>query len=368
MQLEDFDVAVSMTGLTVPYGQALRAKRPVVGTEAVLAILIRSTPYLPDKARALIRDRPPRNGHGESGAALDDHARGRVASVRAVREAQWVAWMRYQRRGGTPPVWHQGVLAALDAAVDVAKEVGTQLVTSEHVLIGLLRNPPSGVRDQLASAGLRADSLLALLEPHRADPGSFATPSLSDLTMYGARPDAVPRWLRWPARLLAVGAQRGVGGRGPLLPAVLDEAGRQAVRAGVGQVDVAHLLLAIASVNWQLEYAGVRVPVLELTRRCGQVMVAHGVTYPSLLAVMTEHAVAVVGDPAMLSLPETSGFRAVIDRAVADAASQDVQALGSQHLVPAVLAVDDGPVTRALDTLGVDTTALLTDLAAIRSE
>jgi hypothetical protein len=266
----------------------------------------------------------------------------RVSAV--LREARW---RLAERQPVDRPVvgWHPSVAAALTATIAEARSAGVDRAGPNHLMVGLL-----GTGDEQApfAASLRAD-------PSWRQPGEPHVPLVNRLDITEELDERNGRLLAWLGRQLRRGRARRTRFGGTLAPNLLDEAARQAVRAGNGTVTPAHLVLAVASLRAQLDASGrsLRAAVVPWNAAV-ETLGRHGVT-------LERGAAALAPDPRQPIRPEwTSEAEAAVERSVALAAAAGDPEVGSSHLT--IAALEHEAAAALLATIGADPAAVRAEL------
>lgn len=278
------------------------------------------------------------------------------------------AWLvRRERRPAAragEPAFTTGVRAAVGEALMVAADAGAARAHAMHLLVGVLSDDTNRASALLARCGIDKEELcrqlpLATSVRHSARPYA---PTVDALALVGALDIRSPAWsrlARFAGRVLAPRSSTG-----PVVDFLEHEAIRQAVRTGSTQVGPAHLLVAIAAVQWQLDATGRRIADRYAPfNQAGAVLTGCGVPagaaarwlaghgQPTTAAATTRHRPwrNMSADPAF-----GEDAAEPVDRARDTAAALHHPYVGSTHLLLAVLADPDGAARRLLAGLEVD--------------
>jgi hypothetical protein len=279
------------------------------------------------------------------------------------------------RRASGPARWHTSTVSGLRAALEEARAAGVGYAGRTHLIAGLLHDPVGA----LSGLGADRDELIAMVraDPSWQEPGPPYGPCVSRLDAARELSERTGLRGRWDRKL----RRDWIGGnryRGAVLPTLLWEAARHAVRLDDGPVTAAHLLLAVVAMDAQLRVADRRLrPALQPFNGAAAVLDAHGVTLPRLVAALPSVRPT---DPVLV--PEgraqlVTGFTGTrwtaeavdtVDRAVALVRDAGHPATESSHLALAALEetaleAADSTAARLLAALDVDPAAARADTA-----
>ncbi|MFE2598287.1 Clp protease N-terminal domain-containing protein [Streptomyces sp. NPDC059396] len=302
----------------------------------------------------------------------------------AWRLAQWHTARRL--RGGDAPgdrPWPEpsGALrACLRHAFRLARAEGCPGVFSRHVARALLDLPGTRAREacalrrlDLAAAYAALDTLdtgaAAGAEEARAEEPGTAGPSTEGPGTERPQSAAVAVLRRaglledrsnWLARKVMAWTSGSLDDGTPVLFAVSVEAKRQAVRCGRSAAEPVDLLLAVLGLDRALSVARRSLPeALVAANEAAGLLRTRGVRPASL----TRSARAVDPLPVSGDVPFSAAAERTLAVARLTAAEHGAPGVGTVHLVAALLDDAEGPVPQQLRTLGVDLTALKTDLS-----
>jgi hypothetical protein len=305
------------------------------------------------------------------------HAPSRYA--RALREARWWVLRGNAREGRASgagagdgqgaPEWSGTVGTALDRATGPARSAGVTRLDVPHLLLGLLDSADSSVGTLVSGLGLNVDALRRKIRAGglAVEPPPF-TPLIDPLQVFGAIEDRSPWLVRWIPRMVARLTARQTKWGGPVLACLEREVMRQAVLMGHDTVQTSAVLLAIASLDAQLEASGHRLRKAYLPHnQGGRVLADAGFD----LHQAQSAAEPLVEEAETLPLGESSerfwdtgkpgdpawGVAAaqVIDRSAEIARERRHRDVGTSHLLAAVLAEEeDGAAAHLLSQLRVD--------------
>lgn len=339
----------------------------LIGTDYVLAALARQLPAM----RRELSPHSVRIRHGlRSGGTepalspgISDQDFETLALLRAASRDSLNGASR--RASLTSSVWTEGVRSAVGEALLQARHNGAQYAHGMHLVVAILGNRDYDACHLLRSLGIEAADLLRQL-PVTETVRENGTPiafvpnllSLFGVLETGGRQPALNRLRPWVGRRLLRLPRTGV-----FLPFVEQEAIRQAVRGGSGQVTEAHLLVALVALEQQLLATGKRFGepwgayngAGALLREC-----AVGYRPVAVRAAQFQAASArtdrrrrwrgLRGEPAF-------GFDAAeaVERAERLASENGHRYTGTSHLLAAMLTYQDGLASRLLQEVGVDT-------------
>ncbi|MEV4516200.1 Clp protease N-terminal domain-containing protein [Dactylosporangium sp. NPDC049525] len=274
------------------------------------------------------------------------------------------------RATAEPAQWHTSVVSGLWAALDEARQAGVGHAGRPHLIAGLLRDPAGALR----GLGDDRDELIAMVRaiPSWREPAPPYTPFVSRLDAARETSDRTGLRGRWDRKQ----RRDWIGGnryRSAVLPNLLWEAARQAVRLDDGPVTAAHLLVGVVVMHAQLRVADRQLrPVLRPFNGAPAVLEAHGVTLPRAVAglpsVRPADPVVVPEGRAQLVIGFTgTAWTAeavdTVDRAVALARDAGHPATESSHLALAALDDGHGTAARLLAALDADPAAIRADIA-----
>ncbi|MFJ5224889.1 Clp protease N-terminal domain-containing protein [Streptomyces sp. NPDC088400] len=278
--------------------------------------------------------------HADDGAAPAPEDEVEVTA--AWREAQWLAAENYSR--SLPDGWDgwpepsEALRSCLLRALRLAREEGTPGVRCRHVARVLLDLPGSRAvealklrRVDLTSAASALDAQ-AVAEAGTPGPESRTVVLLRRAGLLGERGT-------WWTRALMSWMSRAAGDGSPVLLAVRSEANRQAVRCGRREVEPVDLLLAIQGLDRALTVAGRSLPegIVPLNTAAA-LMRSHGVRPSTLIAGAIEAEPA----PVTAEVPYSTETERVIAAARLLAAEHGSRAVGTVHLLAALLADGEG--------------------------
>lgn len=212
-----------------------------------------------------------------------------------------------------PESFTSGASAVLDAAQDEAKALGFGWVSTEHLLLGLIREADGLVAEVLRSLGLGVES---------------ARVQVQSVTGRGIQPPE--------------------SGRIPLTPLsrqVLELAADQARRFKDSSIGQEHLLLALIR-----EGSG---DVVRILTRLGSGPAAIRDRYVQFAGLTKSAARSIRVAPGPLFERFTDGYRKVVIRAYAEAWMLGHDHVGTEHLLLALVGIDGEPAAEALSSLGV---------------
>ncbi|MFF3751028.1 Clp protease N-terminal domain-containing protein [Streptomyces sp. NPDC002018] len=307
------------------------------------------------------------SGDGTAAVSGDEH------EVEHEVDAAWrlARWQVAQRSGkGVAPSdreWPEpsGALrACLLHAHRLARGDASPGVCSRHVARALLDLP--GTRAREACVLRRLDPAAAYTELDTLDTrarngteppetGRPLSPAVTVLRRAGVLEDRS----NWLARTLMAWTTGSADDGSPILFAVNVEAGRQAVRCGRETVEPVDLLLAVLALDRSLSLAGRSLPeALAPVNEAAALLRTHGVRPAPLFLA------ALAADPLTASahVPRSAAAERAIAVARLTGAEHRASSVGTVHLVTALLDDAEGPVPAQLRALGVDLTALRTEL------
>lgn len=199
------------------------------------------------------------------------------------------------------------------------------------------------------------------------------TPLVDLITPFGAIAEKDPWPVRWIPRMVARLTARDRRWRGPVIPGIEAEILRQAVRSGHREVQTSAALLAVMSLDDQLESTGRRLKEPYIPHnQAGRVLAAAGIDLGRAQRVaegLTEQSghlpeaesaerfwgTGKPGDP-----PWGRTAARVADRAASIAENRGHRDIGTSHLLAALLDEPDSSGRGLLTELGVDLEALRT--------
>ncbi|MFC0101153.1 Clp protease N-terminal domain-containing protein [Micromonospora marina] len=291
----------------------------------------------------------------------------------ALREARW--WILRANPATDrkhEPTWSASIGAALARAVTSARAAEVTRLGMPHLLLGLLDPTEPTVlalsdRVGLDIAATRRHIGAAELS---AEPTPFA-PLVDPLRAFGAAQSSGPWPVRWIPALMARLTRRQTKWGGPVLACLEREVMRQAVVTGHGIVQSSSVLLAIVSMDVQLKAVGERLrkPYLPHNEG-GKLLIEAGFDFAQAqsaaesLAEVERDALPVgesssrfwdtgkPGDPSWSSVAARA-----MEQATTIAREHGHQAVGTSHLLRAVLA-EDGAAAQLLIDAGIDIGAL----------
>ena len=214
---------------------------------------------------------------------------------------------------GTPQSFTGGASAVLDAAQDEARALGYGWVSTEHLLLGLIREADGLVAEVLRSLGIGAE---------------------------GARVQV--------QNVCGRGIQPPDSGRLPLTSLcrqVLELAADQARRSRDPSIGQEHLLLAL-----------IREPrgeVVRILTRLGSGPAAIRDRYVQFAGLTKAAARSIRVAPGPLFERLTDGYRKVVIRAYAEAWRLGCAHAGTEHLLLALVGIDGEPAAETLSWLGI---------------
>lgn len=215
-------------------------------------------------ARTTIARRESRGGADGAGDVPGEYA------APALREARWWVLRENAKEGHASrtgvgdsqdaPEWSGTVATALDGAARSAEGAGAARLDVPHLLIGLLDSGDPSVTTLLGPLELNVQTLLSKISDGRlaVEPPPFS-PLIGPLQMLGAVEDRSPWLVRWIPRMAARLTSRQTKWGGPVMAALEREVMRQAVLMGHHTIQTTAVLLAIASLDAQLEESGHRL-------------------------------------------------------------------------------------------------------------
>jgi len=282
--------------------------------------------------------------------------------ARALREARWWVLRENVREGRAfragagdsqdAPEWSGTVVTALDRAAGWARRAGVARLDGPHLLLGLLDSGDPSVRALLTPLGLEVRALLVKINDSglAVEPPPFS-PLIGPLQMSGAVEDRSPWLVRWIPRVVARLTSRQAKWGGPVMACIEREVMRQAVLLGHGIIQTSAVLLAIASLDAQLEESGHRLRKAYLPHNQGGRLLAEAGFH---LHSAQSAAEPLVGETECLTLEESSerfwdtgkpgdpawGIVAarLMDRSVEIATERWHGDLGTSHLLASLLA------------------------------
>ncbi|WP_433870946.1 Clp protease N-terminal domain-containing protein [Saccharopolyspora sp. CA-218241] len=369
MRTESHPITADASGeattlLVEAFRQALRAGHPAVGTEHLLAALLRGDAAAKEllvpggrgaeELLAVVAKDAARWGSedGTDDVVFADH----FAVGALLREVEWSAWQRKTDVAGESrsdelrPQATSALVAAIGRALLGAHELGVARAGATHLLLGLLHDPANRAGEALRERGLDPGGIRTGLTDHpsaRQD-GPWHGDSVTGLRHLGMLTERGPYW-GGLARSLSSG-----GFGTPMVLTVRREAMRQAVRFGHPQVTTAHLVLAMLVVDEQIATSGQRLRKRFAVDNAGaELLRDRGVARAAAAGAVADLAPS--GERSRPTDPSlASGVEGVLHRAREIASERGAKATGTNHLLIALLAADDDPGTALLSTLGVD--------------
>lgn len=270
-------------------------------------------------------------------------------------------------RGG--PVWSAPVCAALRRAGREAAAAGMPWIGLEHLLLGLLDEADPSVRALAERGGWDVAAVVRRLRAGGpvAAPLPDTPPLVQMLQMFGAIDQSdgwLVRWIpRWMARMSARDPQLG----GPVLACLEEEALRQAVIVGHRSVQSDAVLLAVLSMDEQLEATGQRLrPPYPRHNQGGRILAefgvdrrraqraAEGLTEDGGQLAAEESAQRFWGGGKPGDPPWDGHAVQLLDRAGALARAAAHPDIGTSHLLAAAVRDTGSAAVRLLTELAVD--------------
>ncbi|MFD8964321.1 Clp protease N-terminal domain-containing protein [Streptomyces sp. NPDC059568] len=362
--------------------RALKHESRNVGTEDLLAALVMGDSpageaIAPGMRRAgslsgMIQGRAGRgwvsdDDGGDSGTSAvsgDEHEHEHEVDA-AWRLAQWHTTWRFRGKDDAPcdHVWPEpsGALrACLLHALRLAREEGCSGVYSRHMARALLDLPGTRAREACVLSRLDPAAAYAALDALDTKAAAETDGPQSAAVTVLRRSGLLEDRSNWLARKVMSWTSGSTENGTPVMFAVSVEAKRQAVRCGRSVAEPVDLLLAVLGLDRALSVARRSLPeALVSANEAAGLLRTHGVRPASLawsvLAV----------DP--LPVSDEVPFSAEAERTLAvarlTAAEHGAPAVGTVHLVTALLDGAEGPVPEQLRAHGVDLTALKADLS-----
>lgn len=373
--------------LLASYQAAQRHGLRRIGTGFLLAKVAEAAPagerlQLPDHVLRQLRPvlratTPSAHAADEAGVPVaDDATREEIDAT--LREVTWRAVHQYGRRAratdGAPPVpsWSEAVPVALARALHEANGVHANHAGGVHLLVGLLTDEHSAAATLLRSVDVDPVAIVAALRANTAvrTAAEPYAPLIASLEMAGGIELRRPRLARLLAQLIRRRISRTT--YGPVLGCLELEMMRQAVRLNSQTVMPAHVLLAMLSLDHQLQLTSKTLTArstpfntgADILRRAGvdRLGVVRAMEtntadsdHPTL-AAESSGRLWQLGQPAWQT--ETG---ATLDRSVEIARGCGHPEAGTLHLLAALLE-RAGPTNRLLDALGADSDAIRDDV------
>ena len=214
---------------------------------------------------------------------------------------------------GTPESFTSGASAVLDAAQDEARALGYGFVSTEHLLLGLIREADGLVAEVLRSLGIGVEG---------------ARVQVQNVTGRGIQPPD--------------------SGRLPLTPLsgeVLELAAAQARKFKDSDIGQEHLLLALIKES--------RGEVVRILTRLGSDPAAIRDRYVQFAGLTKSAARSIRVPSGPLFERFTDGYRKVVIRAYAEAWMLGHDHVGTEHLLLALVGIDGEPAAETLSWLGI---------------
>lgn len=303
----------------------------------------------------------------------DGSAATQTSYAGALREARW--WVLRANPAATPgdvPVWSGAVGAALVRAAGLARAAGVIRLDIPHLLLGLLDSTESSVTALTHHVGLNMAAVRQHVEVANltVEPAPFA-PLVDPLRAFGAAQSRGPWPVRWIPALMARFTGRQAKWGGPILACLEREVMRQAVVTGHAIVQSSSVLLAIVSLDVQLDAVGerLRTPYLPHNQG-GRLLIEAGFDLAK-----AQSAAESLADIELETLPANESSARFWDTgkpgdpswSTAAASAMDQAAsigrvhghphAGTSHLLVAAL-TEDSAASRLLTNLGLDSDEL----------
>ncbi|MFD7893588.1 Clp protease N-terminal domain-containing protein [Streptomyces sp. NPDC059743] len=298
--------------------------------------------------------------NGTSAASGDEHE-----VDAAWRLAQWHTTWRFRGKDDAPSdrVWPEpsGALrACLLHALRLAREEGCSGVYSRHMARALLDLPGTRAREACVLSRLDPAAASAALDALDTKAAAETDGPQSAAVTVLRRSGLLEDRSNWLARKVMSWTSGSTENGTPVMFAVSVEAKRQAVRCGRSAAEPVDLLLAVLGLDRALSVARRSLPeALVSANQAAGLLRTHGVRPASL----TWSVLAVDPLPVSDEVPFSAEAERTLAVARLTAAEHGAPAVGTVHLVTALLDGAEGPVPEQLRAHGVDLTALKADLS-----